>query len=116
MLGMLVPALLALQGPLVDLPAFIFSLMVAIITAVEGVFKFGIRWRMNRQLPQELEAEGWAFARGLGHYAAGPGSKVAFIAFCSRIEMILERYGDEYLQELAVPTRSAQSPPAAPTA
>jgi uncharacterized protein DUF4231 len=102
-LAVLVPAFLGLQGPWFDTAAFVGSLGVAAITAVEGVLRNGIRWRMSRVVADELQAEGWAFAHGISPYRADKPRSDSFPVFAARVERILNRYSDEYLQEVAVP-------------
>ena len=101
-LAVLVPAFLGMQGPWFDTAAFVSSLGVAVLTAVEGVLRNGIRWRISRVVADDLHAEGWAFAHGLGPYDA-EGSVTPsdlFPTFANWVERILNRYSDEYLQEI----------------
>jgi Protein of unknown function (DUF4231) len=102
-------ALPPLASPTVDSvsvrwAALVVSLIVAFCAGVEGLFRFGNRWRLYRKLLDQLRAEGWAFAYSVGqaYRPAQPSKEAAFTAFVRRCEDILRRYGEEYITDVLV--------------
>jgi hypothetical protein len=100
-----VPALVSLNlggeaGAAVRWITFVLSLLVAVATAWEQLYRFGRRWRLYRESLDQMRAEGWHFALGIGDYEKlGPDE--AFIAFAERVEELLKRYSEDYMQDIA---------------
>ena len=87
---------------------FAVSLVVAVSAAVDGFFRFGDRWRHYRSLVEELKSEGWDFYELSGPYRAqGASHETAFPAFVGRVNDVLRRETQTYIDEIA----SAPQPP-----
>jgi hypothetical protein len=84
----------------IQLSTLILSLVVAIATAVDQVFRLGQRWRLSRQTRGDLVAEGWDFFEGAGPYKRGHAA--TFQHFFEQIEKILKFYESHYLVDVAV--------------
>ena len=75
----IIPALVSLDlgsnlaAGLVRWTTFGLSLMVAISAAIEGLFRFGERWRHYRTIVERLKIEGWQFFQLSGPYAQRGG-------------------------------------------
>jgi Protein of unknown function (DUF4231) len=83
--------------------ALIVSLIVAACIGIEGLFRFGNRWRLYRVLLDELRAEGWAYASQIGEgYGQAVDGDKKFRTFVQRIEALLDRYGEQYLSDILV--------------
>jgi hypothetical protein len=106
-----------LASPTVEAPwarwaALVISLVVALCTAVEGLFRFGNRWRLYRRMLDELRREGWSYAYKIGDYERE--ETATFSTFVDRSEDILRRYGEEFITDVVVlggppqPTTSTQ--------
>jgi hypothetical protein len=118
-------ALPPLASPTVDATwarwaALVVSLVVAVCTGIEALFRFGNRWRLYRRLLDELRGEGWAFAHRLEkRYQDGTGtdSPSRFQVFAGRSEDILRRYGEEYITDILILGSSSnrETPTAAST-
>ena len=65
--GVIIPALVSLDlgtDPAADLvrwTAFGLSLLGALSAAIDGLFRFGERWRHYRLIAERLKIEGWQF-------------------------------------------------------
>jgi len=104
----------ALTTPTVDVEwirwtAWITSIVVAVATGVESVFRFGARWRIYRLLLDSLRAEAWAFQYVLTseYKDAEPQDRVQ--VFLTRCEDILARHRDSYVADVLVPSERSPS-------
>ena len=104
----------ALTTPTVDVEwirwsAWVTSIIVAVATGVESVFRFGARWRIYRLLLDSLRAEAWAFQFALTpDYASVEPSERAPM-FLTRCEDILARHRDSYVADVLVPSERSPS-------
>ena len=76
---------------------FGITLVVAITTAWESVFRYGRRWRLYRQALDAMRAEGWAFAAGLDQYKGRDKGDESFRIFGEAVQRILRQSGEEYV-------------------
>lgn len=83
---------------------FTLSLVVAVATAWETLFRYGRRWRLYRRSLDRMRAEGWAFAAQIGSYKGKKG-KEALEAFASTVEGILRDYSEDYIQWIFEPDK-----------
>jgi hypothetical protein len=96
----------AVTNPTVDAEwmrwaAWVLSVVVAVATGLESVFRYGNRWRLYRKLLDSLRNEAWAFQMSLGpEYTADQSA--AARTFITRCEEILARHGDSYVAEVVV--------------
>jgi len=102
-----------LASPTVEAPwarwaALVVSLIVAACTAVEGLYRFGNRWRLYRRMLDELRREGWAYAYKIGAPYEEAEAAKTFLSFVRRSEDILRRYGEEYITDVLVLGGAAQ--------
>jgi hypothetical protein len=114
--AVLLPPLISLQlsgtaGEVFRWIAFGLSLVVAIATALEELFRNGQRWRLYRGKRDDLSAAAWIWSCSLGSYAGmPPESDPAFQQFADGVETTLERYGALYVEEVLVPARPRPDP------
>jgi Protein of unknown function (DUF4231) len=98
----------ALTTPSVDAAwirwaAWLTSLIVAVATGVESVFRFGSRWRLYRMLLDSLRAEAWAFQFSLAPAYSNTAPDRGVRTFLTRCEDILSRHGDSYVADVVTP-------------
>ena len=128
--GLIIPALVSLDlgtDPAADLvrwAAFGLGLLVAVSAAIDGLFRFGERWRHYRLIAERLKIEGWQFFQLSGPYARHPGHAAAHREFAARVEEIIksdvEQYITEVVREKQVPAeqssaRAEHAPPGRPS-
>jgi len=93
--------------------AFGLSLLVAIVTAWEQLFRFGQRWRLYRQALDAMRAEAWRFAQllppysGKKHGEPDNAHRSLFPLFAEKVEAIVKEFGEEYVEDVVVPARGA---------
>jgi hypothetical protein len=84
---------------------FAVSLVVAVSVAIEGFLRFGDRWRHYRSLAEEMKSEGWDFYELSGLYRA-EDHETAFPTFVERVDALLRREPQEYIEEIARPAQT----------
>jgi hypothetical protein len=75
------------QYPWAPAAILVVSLIVAVSSAAQQTFRYGLRWRLYQQCGHRLEAEGWAFATSSGTYKSMDGNS-AFGQFFERVQDI----------------------------
>jgi len=104
--GVIIPALVSLDlgsgeaTDLVRLTTFGLSLLVAISAAIEGLFRFGERWRHYRMIVERLKIEGWQFFQLSGSYAQHRSHAAAYPEFAARVEEIIKSDVHQYITEV----------------
>jgi len=110
--AVVVPALVSINtvgksGGAITWLAFGISLVVAVSAAIETFFRFGERWRHYRRLVEELKTEGWALHELSGPYRAdGATQETAFPAFVERVNDVLKRETQTYIETIASPPQT----------
>jgi len=105
--GVIVPALVSLRlgggtGATVGWVVFVISLLVAISAAVEGLFRFGERWRHYRRTSELLKSEGWQFFQLSGPFYDRYNSHAeAYRTFAARVEDISRLEVEAYITSVA---------------
>lgn len=105
--GVIIPALVSLDlgtdraADLVRWTAFGLSLLVAISAAIDGLFRFGERWRHYRLIAERLKIEGWQFFQLSGPYEGQAGHAAAHPEFAARVEEIIRSDVEQYITEVA---------------
>lgn len=111
--GVIIPALVAFNNFSLDIAPeqyirsifpvalFSFTQMVAICTAVEEFFQYGVRWRQYRTTAESLKSEGWQFFQLSGAYRKAKNHTKAYPTFSTRIERIIRRDVQTYLSEIS---------------
>ena len=89
--GVAIPVLVTWPGPMATAAAArgmaaILGVTVAAASAVEGLFRFGERWRHYRRTVEALKAEFWLPAQLAGPYRGSSDRRHAFPAFVERVE------------------------------
>ena len=87
--GVMVPALVSLNIPILRYISIILSLLVAIAAAVEELFHYGERWRHYRRTVELLKSEGWQFFQKSGPYE-GKSHAEAYPTFTARVEDVIQ--------------------------
>ena len=111
--GLIIPALVSLDlgtDPAADLvrwAAFGLGLLVAVSAAIDGLFRFGERWRHYRLIAERLKIEGWQFFQLSGPYARQAGHAAAHPEFAARVEEIIRSDVEQYITEVV---REKQAP------
>jgi hypothetical protein len=118
--GVIIPALVSLDlgtdraADLVRWTAFGLSLLVAISAAIDGLFRFGERWRHYRLIAERLKVEGWQFFQLSGPYGQQAGHAAAQPEFAARVEEIIksdvERYVSEVVREKPASAEQSSAP------
>jgi hypothetical protein len=104
--GVIIPALVSLDlgtdpaAGLVRWAAFGLSLLVAISAALDGLFRFGERWRHYRLIAERLKIEGWQFFQLSGPYAHQRSHAAAHPELAARVEEIIKSDVDRYITEV----------------
>ena len=104
--GLIIPALVSLDlgtDPAADLvrwAAFGLGLLVAVSAAIDGLFRFGERWRHYRLIAERLKIEGWQFFQLSGPYARQAGHAAAHPEFAARVEEIIKSDVEQYITEV----------------
>ncbi len=105
--GVIVPALVSLRidggaDKTVGWIVFVISLLVAMSAAVEGLFRFGERWRHYRRTAELLKSEGWQFFQLSGpSYDRYRSHAEAFRTFAARVEDISRLEVEAYITSVA---------------
>jgi Protein of unknown function (DUF4231) len=105
--GVIVPALVSLRlngeaDTVVGWVVFVISLLVAISAAVEGLFRFGERWRHYRRTAELLKSEGWQFFQLSGpSYERYKSHAEAYSTFAARVEDISRLEVETYITNVA---------------
>ncbi len=84
-------------------PIALFGLtqVVAISTAIEEFFQYGLQWRQYRTTAESLKSEGWQYFQLSGAYRKAGSHLMAYPAFSTRVEHIIRRDVQTYLSEIA---------------
>jgi len=83
--GAIVPVLINIKLPYVDIGTTILSLMVVILVSLESVFHFREQWKNYRSTEQLLAKEYFNFVSGEGPYR-NQNDKESFLNFVDRVE------------------------------
>jgi hypothetical protein len=89
----------------------LLGLVVAILTGPDSVFRFGLRWQLQRHAAAELEAEGWEFLE-LSRSDAHKEHTSAFTLFLGRLEAMNEQIATTYLDIFRDTDKSPKKDPA----
>lgn len=84
-----VPALAGLGAP--KLATVAVGLLVAILTALDGLLRLGSRWQQARYAEEVLNSEGWRFLGLTGEAYEGVARKDAYRIFLERLEKLNEQ-------------------------
>ncbi|MDA0265783.1 MAG: DUF4231 domain-containing protein [Cyanobacteria bacterium] len=84
-------------------PMALFGLtqLVAVCTAVEEFFQYGVQWRQYRATAENLKSEGWQYFQLSGSYRKAKSHLQAYPVFSTRVERVLRRDVQTYLSEVA---------------
>lgn len=77
--------------------ALVVSAVVAIGAALEGVLRFGPRWRVYRRSFDALLTEGWKFFQLIKPYDVSATHSEAYPEFAAKVEEIIGGYAADYL-------------------
>jgi hypothetical protein len=112
--GVIIPALVAFNNFGIDdsalnkrfsdvFPMALFGLtqLVAVCTAVEEFFQYGVQWRQYRATAENLKSEGWQYFQLSGSYRKAKSHLQAYPVFSTRVERVLRRDVQSYLSEVA---------------
>jgi hypothetical protein len=111
--GVIIPALVAFNNFGLDrqqeehlnsafpIALFGFTQVVAVCTAVEEFFQYGVRWRQYRTTSESLKSEGWQYFQLSGAYRKAHTHLHAYPIFSTRVERIIRRDVQTYLSEIA---------------
>ncbi len=77
------------------------SVVVALCTAIDQVFRPASRWRAARATRSALEAEGWTYLQRTGKYVGLATDVECFTAFFDAVEGIWRDYELVYLSQVA---------------
>jgi hypothetical protein len=83
--GAIVPVLINIKFPYIDIGTTILSLMVVILVSLESVFHFREQWKNYRSTEQLLAKEYFNFTSGQGPYR-NQNDKESFLNFVERVE------------------------------
>jgi hypothetical protein len=83
--GAMVPVLINLKYPYIDIATTILSLLVVILVSLESVFHFREQWKNYRSTEQLLAKEYFNFTTGEGPYR-NQCDKESFLNFVDRVE------------------------------
>ena len=114
--GAMIPALVALRelkllhelDHVFAIAAIVVSLLVAICTGLDGVFRWGEIWREKRVATELLTSEGFSFLQQTGTYLGLPHQK-AFPLFAQNVEELIRREIKDYVVATA-PQQQKQEP------
>lgn len=104
--GVIVPALVSLNinanniQAIMGWIAFCLSQVVAISAAVEEFFHYGERYRHYRNTAELMKIEGWHFFQLSGAYRNSQSHTEVYIDFAERVENIMQRDVEGYLNEV----------------
>ena len=109
--GAIVPALVSLQAAgerltgafasTVSVTAFLCSLLVAIAASLEGLYRFGERYRHYRRTVEWLKIEGWQFFQLADRYHRdGAGHSAVYPLFAGRVEAAIGQDVDAYVTQV----------------
>ncbi|MBF2034188.1 MAG: DUF4231 domain-containing protein [Leptolyngbyaceae cyanobacterium T60_A2020_046] len=110
--GVIIPALVAFNNFGLEetnqrrlqavFPMTLFGLtqVVAVCTAVEEFFQYGLQWRQYRATAESLKSEGWQFFQLSGAYRKASTHLQAYPVFSTRVERIIRRDVQTYLSEV----------------
>ncbi|WP_008312143.1 DUF4231 domain-containing protein [Leptolyngbya sp. PCC 6406] len=111
--GVIIPALVAFNNfglesageqyvrSIFPLALFGFTQVVAVCTAIEEFFQYGVRWRQYRTTAESLKSEGWQYFQISGAYRKAGSHLQAYPVFSTRVERIIRRDVQTYLSEIA---------------
>src|SRR5262249_13949060 len=97
--GLVVPALVGLEVRTEVTVAI--SLVVAVAIAIEGLFRYGDRWRHYRRTAESLKAQGWQFYELAGADAAVATHAAGFTTFAAAVEALLAGDVDEFIAKIS---------------
>jgi hypothetical protein len=83
--GAMVPVLINIKFPYVDIATTLLSLLVVILVSLESVFHFREQWKNYRSTEQSLAKEYFNFSTGEGPYR-NQDEKESFLNFVDRVE------------------------------
>lgn len=86
---------------LIRLLAFVTSLAVGVLAALEEVLKYGDRWRHYRRTAELLKTLGWQYLTLSGAFRRYSGHAAAYAAFSERVEDVLNEDVEGYLGTMA---------------
>lgn len=98
--GVIVPALISLNLPVLHYITIILSLLVAVSAAVEEFFHYGERWRHYRRIVESLKTEGWHFFQLSEFYSQYQTHTEAYPVFAGRVESIIQQDVDVYITKI----------------
>jgi hypothetical protein len=106
--GACVPALIGLQpacnaslGPWYKALTVILSVVVAILTSLEGFFHFGDRWRHYRRVTEGLKTVGWQFMQLSGPFSQYSTAVEGYPAFVAKVEEYIQQDVDTFVSQVA---------------
>lgn len=97
--GVLLPALVG--RPIPGWLTGVVSLLVAVSAAVEGLYRFGERWRHYRSTAEALKLEGWRYFQLSGPYQGAGTFAAAHGLFVARVSEMLEQEVRSYISTVA---------------
>ena len=80
---------------------FALTQVVAVCTAVEELFQYGVQWRQYRATAENLKSEGWQYFQLSGSYRKAKSHLQAYPVFSTRVERVIRRDVQTYLAEVA---------------
>lgn len=106
--GVAIPGLVTLSltaAETGDLPGFravtfAISLGVAGLTALEGFFQYGDRWRHYRRTAERLKSVGWQYLMLNGPFRQMESHEAGFVSFTEKVEQILNEDVEGYLDQI----------------
>ena len=113
--GVIVPALVSLNinannvKEIMGWVAFGLSQAVAISAAVEEFFHYGERYRHYRNTAELMKMEGWHFFQLSGAYRNAKSHAEVYTDFAQRVESIMQRDVEGYLDEVIQDKDKSQS-------
>ena len=84
-----------------NLAAIVISIIVALATAMEALFRSGRKWRLYRQGADQISSEGAAFFQALGVYAQSDPLKRLQI-FKEHIEANIKDLHESYVADIEI--------------
>jgi hypothetical protein len=111
--GAMVPVLINIKFPYVDIATTILSLLVVILVSLESVFHFREQWKNYRSTEQLLAREYFNFTTGEGAYR-NQGDKESFLNFVDRVENAIAAENASTLNVMTTVSDKKTEPVAAP--
>jgi hypothetical protein len=78
----------------------LISSVVALCTAIDQVYRPGVRWQLVLKARNAMQAEGWSFLERAGQYAEIEDDK-CFARFFGAVEALQHNYDSAYLSQVA---------------